>query len=216
MLVLSSNAPASAPNSIASTTATRLVEPLPSPPAQGSDAARLVSVIVSTVVVTSGIPSARTTALRSPIPSASNPITRSADACPARRCTTTAITAAAASTAASSASATRKPRSDRAASRASSRPPSPAPIRKAASEMIGASTGNPPAPAIPKPSRTTFPVMLAANTWPRPRYVVASTRPAVNVRTSSARVSGWRSDAASRRNCASETVAVAGRSAVKR
>ncbi len=49
------------------------------------------------------------------------------------------------------------------------RPPTTAPARKASSETSGATTGSPVEPAMPKPSSTTLPVMLAAKTRPRPR-----------------------------------------------
>ena len=50
-----------------------------------------------------------------------------------------------------------------------SRPPAAAPTRNTTSDTVGASTGNPCAPAAPKASRTTLPVMLAVNTRPSPR-----------------------------------------------
>jgi hypothetical protein len=44
------------------------------------------------------------------------------------------------------------------------RPPTVAPTRKARKETIGETTGKPLPPAIPSPSRTTLPVMLAVKT----------------------------------------------------
>ncbi len=50
-----------------------------------------------------------------------------------------------------------------------SRPPAAAPTKNTTSDTLGASTANPCAPAAPKASSTTLPVMLAVNTRPSPR-----------------------------------------------
>jgi hypothetical protein len=49
------------------------------------------------------------------------------------------------------------------------RPPATAPARERAKDVREAGTENPGAPAAAKPRTTTFPVMLAVKTRPRPR-----------------------------------------------
>jgi len=123
------------------------VVPVPRLRSDGSSAANTVRVIVSTVVVRSGTPRDRTAALRAPMPIASSAVTASPQNVPARTLTTAATTVAAKSIPASNPNA----------------------AGRAASETTGATTGKPPAPAMPKPSSTTLPVMLAANTCPSRR-----------------------------------------------
>src|SRR5262245_44070500 len=64
------------------------------------------------------------------------------------------------------------------------RPPQAAPTKNAASAVAQRATEYCGAPARAKPQNTTFPVMLAVKTRPRPSTVIASTIPvvAVNIR----------------------------------
>jgi hypothetical protein len=62
------------------------------------------------------------------------------------------------------------------------RPPKPAPNRNAIREVRERGMESPGAPATANPRKTTFPVMFAVKTWPRPRKLTASTNPVTTVR----------------------------------
>ncbi len=71
------------------------------------------------------------------------------------------------------------------------RPPAMAPTTKKPRAHALAATEKPGAPASPKATRTTFPVMLAVNTWPSPRKLTASTMPLTTVSTARDTTRGW-------------------------
>jgi hypothetical protein len=147
-----------APVSIAITPVSLRTEPLPEPPPARDSAAKPVSVVVSTVVVRSGTAMDRTTALRTTMAEAMRTMSAYAERhCPdgplwrpprPRRWR-----------AGTSRSPERAPRARDAGS------PSVSPARRQRRlrsgrhpETIGATTGSPPLPVIPKPDRTTLPV----------------------------------------------------------
>src|SRR6266542_5780961 len=61
------------------------------------------------------------------------------------------------------------------------RPPITAPRRKAASAALDRAKESPGDPAAAKPRKTTFPVLFAVNTRPRPNTLAASTSPVTTV-----------------------------------
>ena len=167
-LLLTISAPTIAPTSIERTAPERRTVPFPEPPAKRESADRPVSVIVSTVVVRSGTPRPRTVALRTPIASASSAMIASPVTWSGRTSTIAANSPAITTSPTSIASVAVIRRRRRSAVAVASLPPATAPSTNASAETSGAITGRPAVPAIPNPSSTTFPVMLALNTRPRP------------------------------------------------
>jgi hypothetical protein len=132
-----------------------------------------VRVWVRTVVVMSGTARRWTVAFWSPITAASNAIITYRRAPPPPTGGPSARTPATATGRSSSSSVTVSQRRRTGAATwapagptmlLASRPPAVAPTRNTASDTLGASTGNPCAPAAPKASSTTLPVMLAVKT----------------------------------------------------
>jgi hypothetical protein len=167
------SAPTSAPVATSPTAATRRPARGLWPPASQESAASPVRVWMRTVVVMSGTARRWTVAFWSPIAAASNAIITYRRAPPPPTGGPSARTPATATGRSSSSSVTVSQRRRTGAATwapagptmlLASRPPAVAPTRNTASDTLGASTGNPCAPAAPKASSTTLPVMLAVKT----------------------------------------------------
>jgi hypothetical protein len=164
-----SNAPRNAPPSISQTEAARRTPRLRlSTPAPASEASP-VSVIVRTVVVTSGIRSKRAPVFWIPIAVPRSPIREywvTVSTVPAE---TTATATAAAKKATCAVANARTRWNDASRDDDRSRPATNPAARKTARAASEAGAERPWTPANANPRNTTLPVMFATNTWPSAR-----------------------------------------------